>query len=144
MYYSNYSLVKFSRNGSFAKKLTLLPKLKTDLLTAGVLLEPYWSNAISQCKLTTQFASSCYVDRTTRGISYPDKKLENEYVILNYSPVKFLRTLANREYCENNPPRKIPAIRYIYMCIARAINTIILSWMLIVLLVHQRLCLGDY
>ncbi len=41
------------------------------------------------------------MDRTTLGISYPDKKLEDEYVIVNYSWVKFSRTLANREYREN-------------------------------------------
>ncbi len=39
----------------------------------------YWSNAISHCKLTTQLGSSQYADRT-RGISYPDKKHEDEYV----------------------------------------------------------------
>ncbi len=38
LYYSNYSRVEFSRYGE-KFKLTLLPKLKTDLVTAGVLLE---------------------------------------------------------------------------------------------------------
>ncbi len=38
MYYSNYLRVEFSRNGS--ENLTLLPNLKTALVTAGVLLEP--------------------------------------------------------------------------------------------------------
>ncbi len=34
------------------------------------------------------------------------KKLEDDYLIVKYSRVKFSRTLANREYRENYPPAK--------------------------------------